>query len=220
MATLQLRDLAVAGAVTSGSTAAVLRVSVTVAAGEVVAVVAEPSPATALARVVVGLSRPLSGRVLVGDRDVTELPPAARQIGYVPAGGALLPHLTVRQNIRYLLKRREAVRDLTRSWEAMLIHQLELAPLLDRRSHELSSDQRIRTAVARAVLVMPEVLTLDVPTAPATWSLRDLLARIQTQDTAGPSTVVFSAADTVIGEADRAVPAESGYDPGHAAAPC
>jgi ABC-type sugar transport system ATPase subunit len=131
-----------------------------------------------------------------------------------------LPHLTVRQNIRYLLKRREAVRDLTRSWEAMLIHQLELAPLLDRRSHELSSDQRIRTAVARAVLVMPEVLTLDVPTAPATWSLRDLLARIQTQDTAGPSTVVFSAADTVIGEADRAVPAESGYDPGHAAAPC
>ena len=73
--------------------------------GDPTVVIAGADAATALARVVTGLAPPVSGHVLVGDRDVTALPPGARQIGYVPRGGALLPHLTVRQNIEYLVWR-------------------------------------------------------------------------------------------------------------------
>ncbi|GFJ93077.1 hypothetical protein Prum_067190 [Phytohabitans rumicis] len=68
-----------------------LRLSVRVRPGEITAVQATPAAGTALARTVAGLAAPLSGRVYVADRDVTDQPPAARQIGYIPAGGGLLP---------------------------------------------------------------------------------------------------------------------------------
>jgi ABC-type proline/glycine betaine transport system ATPase subunit len=171
------------------------------------AVEAEPRVATALARAVVGLAPPISGRVLVGGRDVTDLPPGSRQIGYVPAGGALLPHLTVRRNIEYLLWRRETVRDMIRTWQATLVHQLELGPVLDQRPHEITPQQRIRGAVARAVVSLPEVLVFDLPDAAATGPLTDLLARIESPFTSGPSTVVCTAAGPLLAEADRVVPA-------------
>jgi ABC-type Fe3+/spermidine/putrescine transport system ATPase subunit len=224
--TLQLRDLVVAGV----PGRARVRVSLTLAAAELVAVVVGGTgdgydrgtdgrqTATALARTVVGLAKPLSGRIMVGDRDVTDLPPALRQTGYVPAGGALLPHLTMQQNIEYLLRRRETVRGLTRNWKSMLIGQLELGPLLDLRPHELSAEQRVRASVARAMLSLPEVLVLDVRTAPATWSLRELLERVQIPETAGPSAVVFTADAAMSDQVARAVAVERTVATGEPAA--
>lgn len=169
-------------------------------------VVAADAPgARALARAVVGLARPLSGRVLVSERDVTDLPPGSRQIGYVPSGGALLPHLTVRQNIEYLLWRQETVGNLIRGWETILVHQLELGPVLDLRPHEITTEQRLRAALARAVVPMPEVLVFDLPDATATRSLRELLGRVETPAAAGPSTVAFTGGDVAVAAADRVV---------------
>jgi ABC-type sulfate/molybdate transport systems ATPase subunit len=193
--TLELRDLHVTGA----------RVSLTTELGDVVAVRTDPQTATTLARTVVGLAAPLSGQVLVGGRDVTGMPPGSRQIGYLPAGGALLPHLTVEQNIEYLIGRHESVRDLTRNWKSVLVQRLELGPLLHLRPHELSDLQRIRAALARAVLSLPEALVLDLPDAPDTWSPRALLRHIRLPDTPGPSTVVFTADPAMDGGADRVV---------------
>jgi ABC-type sugar transport system ATPase subunit len=89
-----------------------VEVSARVAPGQLGAIVLPPPAARAVARVVAGLAAPRSGRILVGERDVTALAPARRQIGYVPAGGGLLPHLTVRRNIGYGLRRRERVHDV------------------------------------------------------------------------------------------------------------
>jgi len=150
--------------------------------------------ATALARVVAGLAPPISGQILVGDREVTDLPPGARQIGYVPRGGALLPHLTVRQNIEYLFWRQESVHEIVRGWAATLIYQLELGPVLEQRPHEITAQQRMRGALARAVVSLPEVLVFERPDPAICGPLDDLLARIESPVSAAPATVVFGEA--------------------------
>jgi ABC-type sugar transport system ATPase subunit len=152
----------------------------------------ERGVATALARTVAGLATAASGQVLVGDREVTGLPPGGRQMGYVPRGGALLPHLTVRQNIEYLVWRQESVREIIRSWAATLIYQLELGPVLDQRPHEITAQQRMRGALARAVVSLPEVLIFERPDPAACGPLEDLLARIESPVTGPPATVVFA----------------------------
>jgi len=183
---LQVRDLVVA--MTGAG-----RVSVSFSAGEPgpTVVIAGADVATALARVVAGLAPAVSGQVLVGDRDVTALPPGSRQIGYVPRGGALLPHLTVRQNIEYLVWRQESVREIVRGWAATLIYQLELGPVLDQRPHEITAQQRMRGALARAVVSMPEALVLERPDPAVCGPLGDLLARIESPVSAAPATVLF-----------------------------
>jgi ABC-type sulfate/molybdate transport systems ATPase subunit len=164
--------------------------------------------ATALARTVAGLVRPVAGQVLVDTEDVTDKRPGDRRIGYVPAGGALLPHLTVRQNIEYLVWRRETVRDLVRSWEAGLVHHLELGPVLDLRPHEITPQQRMRAAIARAAISSPEVLIFDLPDTGTTGPLRDLLAGLVTAGAVRPSTVVFTGDEALLAEADHTVRAE------------
>jgi ABC-type sulfate/molybdate transport systems ATPase subunit len=148
--------------------------------------------ATASARTVAGLAPALSGRVLVGVRDVTDLPPGRRQIGYVPRGGALLPHLTIRQNIEYLVWRQESVHEIVRGWASTLIYQLELGPVLEQRPHEVTAQQRMRGALARAAVSLPEVLIFERPDPAVCGPLDDLLARIESPVSAAPATLVFS----------------------------
>lgn len=202
---LQLRDLAVAVPGTGND----LRISERVRPGELVVAPAEPAAATALARTVAGLVAPVSGRVLVGDRDVTDAPPAERQIGYLPAGGGLLPHLTVRANVEYGLRRRETVYELSRTWAATLTSRLELVPVLDLRPHQLSPGQRLRAALARAAVCLPEVLVVDLPECggmtgvETVAELRDLLARASLT-TAPAMAVLLCTADARVGTgADR-----------------
>jgi ABC-type sugar transport system ATPase subunit len=166
-------------------------VSLTAAQDDVTLVGARGGEATAMARTVIGLAPPISGRIFVGARDVTALPPGARQIGYVPRGGALFPHLTVRQNIEYLVWRQESVHEILRGWSSTLIYQLELGPVLDQRPHEITAQQRMRAAVARAVVTLPEVLVFERPDLGVCGPLAELVARIESPASPPPATVVF-----------------------------
>jgi ABC-type sulfate/molybdate transport systems ATPase subunit len=184
-----------------------LQVSLEVAADDLVAVVAGADAGRALCRVMAGLSRPVSGRIEVGDRDVTDVPPAARrQIGYVPAGGGLLPHLTVRRNIGYGLRRRERVHDVTQDWVSDVIERLELRAMLDLRPHHLSEAQRWRAALARAAACLPEVLVLDHP-GPVGGAelLPELLPLLSPDGAAGVAAVVCSADPEVLAAIPRQV---------------
>lgn len=183
-----------------------VKVSGRVCAGELGAAPATPEVATAIARTVAGLAAPVSGRVVVGDRDVTGEPPAARQIGYVPAGGGLLPHLTVRANVEYGLRRRETVHELSRNWAATLTSRLELVPTLNLRPHQLSDGQRLRAAVARAAVCLPEVLVVDLPEGIETAvGLRDLLARACLPTAPAMAVLVCTADADLPAAADRTV---------------
>jgi ABC-type sulfate/molybdate transport systems ATPase subunit len=180
------------------------RVSASVRTGELVAVRADPAAGTALARTVAGLAAPVAGTVWLDDREITGNAPVDRHIGYVPAGGGLLPHLTVRENIEYGLRRRETVRDLTQSWMQTVITQLELAPTLHLRPHLLSEAQRLRVAVARTVACLPEVLVLDLPYGAAV-PLRDLLARTASPVAPKLPALVCTADPDLLASADRVV---------------
>jgi multiple sugar transport system ATP-binding protein len=118
---------------------------------------------TTILRVVAGLEEPTSGAVFIGDREVTHLPPADRDVAMVFQNYALYPHLTVRENIGFPLKVRktqgaEIARRVARAAEL-----LEIAVLLDRKPAQLSGGQRQRVALARAIVREPALFLFDEP---------------------------------------------------------
>ncbi|MGC4798364.1 ATP-binding cassette domain-containing protein [Micromonospora saelicesensis] len=176
-------------------------VTLDVPPGTLAALVAPPRFGTAVARVLAGLAPPVTGRVLVGDRDVTSLPPPRRQIGYVPAGGALLPQLTVRRNIEYGQRKRERVHEVANDWTATVVDRLELALSLALLPHQISDAQRFRVALARAAACLPEVLVVDLPAGSAGDSrLGDLMPRLSPPDAPGVAVLVCTADPATLAE--------------------
>ncbi len=118
---------------------------------------------TTTLRVIAGLEKPDEGRVLFGDRDVTYLPPRERNVSMVFQSYAIWPHMKVYDNIAFPLKIKKFPKeeiDKRVKWAAEL---LQISELLDRYPHQLSGGQRQRVAVARAIVVEPDVLLMDEP---------------------------------------------------------
>jgi len=118
---------------------------------------------TTLLRCLAGLERVDEGRVFIGDRDATDLPPRRRRIAMVFQSYAVFPHMKVYDNIAFGLRmqkeKKAAIDERVRS-SASLLH---IEELLDRYSSQLSGGQRQRVAVARAMATKAEVLLMDEP---------------------------------------------------------
>ncbi|MEW4528710.1 ATP-binding cassette domain-containing protein [Maioricimonas sp. JC845] len=114
---------------------------------------------------IAGLLRPARGVISLGDRTLTDtsarvhLPPEHRRVGLLFQNHCLLPHLSVRGNLEYGMKRRSSGQ--FRFDEIVGI--LELGDVLARQPHELSGGQKQRVALGRALLSGPELLMLDEP---------------------------------------------------------
>jgi len=132
---------------------------------------------TTLLRTVAGLERVDRGRVRIGDRDVTDLPPRDRNIAMVFQSYAVFPHMTVGQNIGFGLRMKRRPKDEIRRRVADGAELLGLVPYLDRYPAQLSGGQRQRVAVARAVVMDAPVLLMDEP-----LSNLDALLRLQAQE--------------------------------------
>ncbi|HEX6293480.1 MAG TPA: ABC transporter ATP-binding protein [Herpetosiphonaceae bacterium] len=118
---------------------------------------------TTLLRMIAGLEYPDHGRITIGERDVTDLPPRARQIAMVFQSYAIFPHLTVFENVAFGLRmRKESGPDVRRKVDHAA-GLLQLEPYLDRYPAQLSGGQRQRVAVARAIVMEPKVLLMDEP---------------------------------------------------------
>ena len=114
-------------------------------------------------RMVAGLETPTGGRILIGDRDVTALPPQKRDIAMVFQTYALYPHMTVRDNLGFGLRMRGAGKaDINKRVEEAA-RALALEPVLDRKPAQLSGGQRQRVALGRAIVREPKVFLFDEP---------------------------------------------------------
>ena len=103
------------------------------------------------------------GRIWVGGREVTRLPPEKRGIGIVYQDYALFPHLSVVENITYGLRYHKKRRKHSQDWVQWLLKKLGLQTLSGRPIVNLSGGEKQRVALARALAVHPSVLLLDEP---------------------------------------------------------
>ena len=114
-------------------------------------------------RMVAGLETPTSGRIFIGGRDVTDLPPKDRDIAMVFQNYALYPHMTVEENLSFGLKLRRVPKgEIARRVEAAA-ETLGIKPYLKRLPKALSGGQRQRVALGRALVREPAVFLFDEP---------------------------------------------------------
>jgi multiple sugar transport system ATP-binding protein len=148
----------------SGGVTAVDDVDLTIESGEFMVLVG-PSGCgkSTLLRMIAGLEEVTEGTIMIGDRDVTDLAPRARDIAMVFQNYALYPHMSVAKNLGYGLKVRKtpAAEIERRVGEAARL--LGLEDLLDRRPAALSGGQRQRVAMGRAIVREPAAFLMDEP---------------------------------------------------------
>src|SRR5438309_11035517 len=116
---------------------------------------------TTALRLLAGLEEPTSGRMFIGPRDVTRLPPRDRDIAMVFQSYALYPHKTVAENIEYPLRIRGLSREGRRESVEPVANMLSIDAFLGRYPRELSGGQRQRAALARAIIRQPQAVLVD-----------------------------------------------------------
>ena len=127
-------------------------------------------------RMLAGLEDVNSGRIFIGDKDVTDVQPKNRDIAMVFQNYALYPHMTVRENMGFALK----IAGTPKAEIAQRVEEaariLDLEPYLDRKPKALSGGQRQRVAMGRAIVRKPQVFLMDEP-----LSNLDAKLRVQTR---------------------------------------
>ena len=118
---------------------------------------------TTLLRIIAGLEYADSGTIHVGERDLTPIPVEKRNIGVVFQNYALIPHMTVFNNIAYGLKIRKVPKEQIREKVEQYIRLVGLTGMTDRKVTQLSGGQQQRVALARALIIEPDILLLDEP---------------------------------------------------------
>jgi Cu-processing system ATP-binding protein len=137
---------------------------------------------TTTLRILLGLSRPDAGRILIGETERPPHDPAARRdLGYVPQRVEFPPGRTVGEVLAFFAE----LRGLGRDAVSRALERVRLAPLADRRASQLSGGYTQRLSLAQALLADPALLVLDEPTASldpeATWEFRTLVEQLQSE---------------------------------------
>ncbi|GAA3603663.1 sn-glycerol-3-phosphate ABC transporter ATP-binding protein UgpC [Kineosporia mesophila] len=127
-------------------------------------------------RMLAGLEDVNEGRILIGDRDVTQMPPKDRDIAMVFQSYALYPHMTVGENMGFALKIAGISKSEIQQRVAEAAKILDLTEYLDRKPKALSGGQRQRVAMGRAIVRQPQVFLMDEP-----LSNLDAKLRVQTR---------------------------------------
>ena len=160
-----------------GDRAAVDQLNLEVADGEFLVLVGPSGcgKSTSL-RMLAGLEEVNGGRILIGDRDVTDIPPKDRDIAMVFQNYALYPHMTVAENMGFALKIAGVAKEERAERVLEAAKLLDLEEYLNRKPKALSGGQRQRVAMGRAIVRKPQVFLMDEP-----LSNLDAKLRVQTR---------------------------------------
>jgi len=130
---------------------------------------------TTTLRMVAGFIAPTTGRILIGNDDVTDLPPNKRQIGMVFQEYALFPHLSIAENIGFGLRERRTPRRAVARRVTELLELIQLPEIGDRYPGQISGGQQQRVALARAIAHPPRVLLMDEPLGALDLKMRETM---------------------------------------------
>ena len=115
-------------------------------------------------RLIAGLETATEGQIVIGDKEVTDVPPKGRDIAMVFQNYALYPHMTVYDNIAFGLKLRKMPKAEIQKKVEEAAEMLDITPYLKRKPKELSGGQRQRVTIARALVNQPSIVWADEPT--------------------------------------------------------
>ena len=161
-----------------GSTKVLRGISFNVEPGEFFALLGPSgSGKSTLLRLIAGFNQHQAGRLLIGGRDVTGIPPWKRNVGMVFQNYALWPHLTVARNVAFGLEERKLPREEVRRRADAALELVGLGGYGDRRPNQLSGGQQQRVALARTLAIEPQVLLLDEPLSNLDAKLRVQMRR-------------------------------------------
>jgi len=178
---------------TFGALVALHPIDLTVPEGEFLTLLGPSgSGKTTLLNICAGYLEPTVGRLFVNGRDITALPPRARNMGMVFQNYALFPHMNVGENVSYGLQVKGLRRDEIKRRAADALDKVQLAGFETRPIQELSGGQQQRVALARAMVIEPDILLMDEPLGALDRQLRkDVQLEIRRMHVSRPRTTIY-----------------------------
>jgi putative spermidine/putrescine transport system ATP-binding protein len=128
---------------------------------------------TTTLRIIAGFETPDTGQVLIAGRDVTHLRPRQRRLGMVFQNYSLFPHMTVAENVAFGLRMQGTSRADRDTLVREMLDLVQLSSLADRHPRQISGGQQQRVALARSLVVRPQLLLLDEPLGALDKNLRE-----------------------------------------------
>lgn len=157
-----------------GATVAVKNLSLSIYRGELFALLgASGCGKSTLLRILAGLEQPSSGRIVIDDLDITDLPPYKRPVSMMFQSYALFPHMNVQDNISFGLKQERLSKNQIAERVDEVLDLVQLRKYRDRKPGQLSGGQQQRVALARSLAKRPKILLLDEPLGALDKKLRE-----------------------------------------------
>ena len=118
---------------------------------------------TTILRILIGLLAPTGGQIFMDGKDITHLPPAKRQMGIVFQNYALFENMTMLGNVEYALKINKATKAVARERALAMIERMGLSEHMHKKPASLSGGQQQRVAIARTLVLSPDIILFDEP---------------------------------------------------------
>jgi putative spermidine/putrescine transport system ATP-binding protein len=157
-----------------GDVTALAEVDLSVEEGEFVTLLGPSgSGKTTMLNLIAGMIAPTSGRIFINGQDATETPPNKRGLGMVFQNYALMPHMTIFENVAFPLRVRKRPNDEIQSKVTQVLDLVHLPHVANRKPRELSGGQQQRVALARCIVYNPSIILMDEPLGALDKKLRE-----------------------------------------------